>query len=104
MLSGQYDQRSCILIDTSVTPELMNQVLSFTESKRSFNREHSRKKIGLACSLEYCLVIIVNNWSSLSSVKGIEKKDIPAQNPFDTNFKTKIAFHHIMKLEKGIAD
>ena len=80
----------------------MNQVLSFLEQKRSLNREHSQKKIGLACSLEYFLARFVNNWPYLSSIKVIEKKDIPAQNPSYTNIKAAIAFHHILKQEKGM--
>ena len=59
----------------------MNQVLSFLEYKSNFNKEKFRKKVcGVACSLEYCVVIIVCNWSSsLSSSKEIEKKDTPVK-------------------------
>ena len=61
-----------------------------------------KKKFGVAyCSLEYCVIIIIN-WSlTLSSSIKIEKKDTPGQNPFDINIRTLIAFHH-MNLEKGI--
>ena len=64
--------------------------------------DFNRKQFGLACSLEYYFVIIVYNWSSsLSSSKEIEKKDTLGQNTFDINIRTLIAFHPIMKLEKG---
>ena len=81
----------------------MNQGLSSLVCKRKFNLNNFEKKFGLACSLEYCVVIIVYNLSSsLSSSKEIEKNNTPAQNPFDINIRTMIAFHHIMKLEKSI--
>ena len=79
----------------------MNQALSFPECKRNFSRKQFPKKV--ACSLEYCVVIIVYYWSlSLSSSKEIEKKDTAGQNPSDINITTILAFHHIMKLEKSI--
>ena len=82
----------------------MNQVLSFLERKRNFNIERFPKKFGLACSIEYCIVIIVYNWSSSlpSSSKDIEKKDTPGQNPFDISIRTIIAFYHIIKLGQDI--
>ena len=60
-----------------------------------------QKKFGLACSLEYCVIIIVYNWSSsLSSSKEIEKKDTPGQNPFDINIRT-ISFSSYHEIGKG---
>ena len=37
LLSGQCDQWSCTLMDTSILNELMNQTLSFVERKWNFN-------------------------------------------------------------------
>ena len=69
--------------------------------QRNFNRKQFQKKFGLACILEYCVVIIIYNWSlPLSSSKEIEKKDTLGQNPFDITIRTIIAFHH-MKLGNG---
>ena len=45
LFSGQCDQWSFILIETSVLNELMNQVLFFLECKRNFNRKQFLKKV-----------------------------------------------------------
>ena len=81
----------------------MNQACLAQNARVNSIENNLEKNFGLACSLEYCVVIIVYTWSSsLSSSKEIEEKDTPSKNLFDINIRTIIAFHHIMKLERGI--
>ena len=76
--SGQCDQSSYILIETSILNELVNRTSSCPEyDARGISIENNlEKKHGLPC----CLKLSCNNcnWSpSLYSSKEIEKKDIP---------------------------
>ena len=100
--SGQCDQSSYILTDTSLKwIRESSFALPRMWYKRSFNGEQFRKKFGFAC----CLELSSNNcnWSSsLYSSKRIEKKDTPGQNHFDINIRTIIAFREMGKGHSGL--
>ena len=90
-----------MLTDTSVLNELINQVLSYLECKRNFNREQFRKK---SLNLLPCLELHITGHRRYLQVKNFKKKKTHTlgQKPFNISNRTIKAFCHIMKLEKEI--
>ena len=96
--SGQCDQSSYILIETSILNELVNRTSSCPEyDARGISIENNWLPCYLKLSCNNC------NWSpSLYSSKEIEKKDIPGWNPFDVNIRIIIPFCEMGQGHSGL--